>query len=91
MNLGINNSLGFKGHIGVSVPTERTNNAKTKTVWIDTDDIKEISRTYGVLQQPNITVGTESGNKYISVANKYSDIVNAYTAASQNKNIYIDV
>ena len=91
MNFSINNNLGFKGHIRVSVPTERSNNAKTKTVWIDTDKIKEISKTFGVLQQPNITVETESGNKYISVANKYTDILNAYTAASQNKNIYIYV
>lgn len=82
MNLVINNNLEFKDHIGVSVTTKKTNNAKTKTVWIDTDNIKEMSRTYGVLQQLNITVETEFGNKYFSVTNKYSDIVNAYAAAS---------
>ena len=35
------------------------------------------------MPQLNITVNTEDGNKYFSVANKYSDILNAYTTCGE--------
>ena len=47
MNLGINNNLGFKGQMGVKVASGGVSNLKTKTVWIDTDYIRDISRSYG--------------------------------------------
>ena len=90
MNLGINNNLGFKGQMGVKVASGSISNLKTKTVWIDTDYIRNISRSYGGSHQPSITVQTDSGHKIVPVVNKYSDILDAYTAASQRKSIDVE-
>ena len=87
MNFSINNNLGFKGQIGVKVPSA---GSITKTVWFDTDFIRGISRSYGASHHPSITVQTYSDSKIVPVVNEYSDILDAYTAASQRKSIDVE-
>ena len=83
MNISAINNAGFKGYLQV--------NKKTN---INTDSIQEIKKNPWN-EQVEIWYQDEKARanypKLVVVGNNYQNVLNAYTAASQNANVVIDV